>query len=169
MRIGLAHSKRGRHKPHERHRVRRNLHQLGVACGKGLFRSVLQIYRVTGHAQPVILIVDGGAGAVDLALIHGGKERCVQRVGLHAGDGRFELAQNRIDGGGMPRRLHVERAGEFSFPIEFFHQVQYRLARPTHGGHAGAGIDGWFDGYIEGGDVLGGQLDHGHGALVSLA
>jgi hypothetical protein len=93
----------------------------------------------------------------------------MQRAGFHTGDGCFELAQDRIDGGGMPRRLHVEGAGEFSFPIEFFHQVQYRLARPTHGGHAGAGIDGWFDGCIEGSDVFGGQFNYCHGALVGLA
>ena len=167
--IRLAHGEGGGHEAHQRHRVRRDFHQLGVAGVEGRLGGILQVDRVAGHAQPIVLIVDGGTRAINLALIHGGKQRGVQRLGLHAGDGCMQLAQDGVHGRGMPGGLHIERTGELALAVELFHQVQHLLARAAHGGHSGAGVHGGFDVSVERGNILGRELYDGHGSLLGIA
>ena len=169
LRIGLAHGEGGGHEAHQRHRVRRDFHQLGVAGVEGRLGGILQVDRVAGHAQPIVLIVHGGTRAINLALIHGGKQRGVQRLGFHTGDGCMQLAQDGVHGRGMPGGLHIERTGELALAVELFHQVQHLLARAAHGGHSGAGVHGGFDVSVERGNILGRELYDGHGSLLGIA
>ena len=166
LRIRLARGKGGGHQAHERNRVRGNLNDLHVARRKGCLRCVLQVDGLAGHADPVVLIVQHRTGAVDLAAVDGGEERRVQRAGLDASDFRIELTEERVDGGGVARALDVERAGELALAFEALHQREDLFARTTDGGHAGAGVHGRFDGTRKGVNLLGGELDDGHGALL---
>ena len=167
--IGLAHGKRGVHHAHERDRVRRDFHELGVAVGERLLRGVLEVDGLARHVEPVLVRVDRGARLIAHRLIHGAVERRVDGASLDASDLCGELAEERLDGGGVAGALDLEGTGELAFAFETLDEVEDLLTRATDSIHAGAGVDGGLDVVAEGEDFLGGQFDDGHGALSFLS
>ena len=93
----------------------------------------------------------------------------MQRLGFHTCDGSMQLSQDGVYGRSVPGRLHIESAGEFALAIELFHQVQHLLARAAHGGHSWTGVHGRLDVSIKRGNILGRELNYGHGSLFGIA
>ena len=172
LRVGLAGGERGVHHAHQRHRVRGDLHERGVPGGERGRGGVLEVHGLAGHAQEVLVVVDGLTRLVHLAAIHGGKQRHAQRPRFDARDLTGEVAHDRVERAGVAGAAHVEFARELLLGRQRLHEVVHGLRRAANGGHAGSCVHSRFDASCllmlldELRQALPGQFHDRHGAFL---
>ena len=172
--VRLAHAEGGVHHAHDRHRVRGDLHQRGVAGGESLFDSVLEPHGLAGTPHPIVGVVHGLTGLVHPAPIHGAKQGQPHRVGLNPGNGGSKLPQERLNRAGVAGTLHIEKPGEFLLRLQLGHQIKNRLPGTTNGGHARTCVNGGFNAGKVGVfgneivELLHRKLHHRHGTQLIL-
>ena len=129
------------HHRHQCDRVRGELHEgaeTGLELGGG---GGLEPHRLTGAAHEVVGVVRGVPGTVDDALVDGGVQRGVDRVGFDGADLGMQFAEDRVEHAGVSGTLDLHLAGEASLLLEMGDQGVDLGGGATDGGHARRGVD----------------------------